>query len=108
MLLAELGLVEQTRDREVICPFAAIHLDVRLQGPADAASVNSGSRCTKPCEAQPPVGTGCASYRQHNLKATAGLAMDPNFYPNPRHRQRLERRRGRRHHEPIQVAPDAV
>jgi predicted transcriptional regulator len=35
--LAELGLVEQTRNRKVLCPFAAIHLDVRLQAPADAA-----------------------------------------------------------------------
>ncbi|WP_296697754.1 hypothetical protein [Thiocapsa sp. UBA6158] len=35
--LAESGLVEQTRDPKVLCPFAAIHLDVRLQAPADAA-----------------------------------------------------------------------
>ncbi|UHD17644.1 HVO_A0114 family putative DNA-binding protein [Thiocapsa bogorovii] len=35
--LAELGLVEQTRDGKVLCPFAAIHLDVLLETPADAA-----------------------------------------------------------------------
>lgn len=35
--LAELGLVEQTRDGKILCPFTAIHLDVHMQAPADAA-----------------------------------------------------------------------
>ena len=36
--LAELGLIERTEGAGVVCPFASVHIDMRLQAPEPAAA----------------------------------------------------------------------